>query len=146
MHDRSHAQARARYVQASAGHTGTNRTHKHGQGPREGLGFAPAVTYLLQRCLDLVWCGVDESALDLAGCESARLYTCRAPPSPCVVQEVCWLADGAPTSCPSLIAGPRCPWPKTTITHEKWSKMVLRPYEYTSACSETCFFDATRVG
>jgi len=43
----------------------------------------------------------------------------------CVVQEVCWLADGTPAHCPPLVARPRCPWPKTTTIHEKWSKAVL---------------------
>jgi len=41
------------------------------------------------------------------------------------MQEVCRLTVGAQPACPTLVARPR-PWPKTTTTHEEWSKTILK--------------------
>ena len=41
------------------------------------------------------------------------------------MQEVCRLTVGAQPACPTLVARPR-PWPKTSMTHEEWSKTVLK--------------------
>ena len=91
----TNAQIRARYAHAEVRSTCTQEGHAV-QAPRQWhwtrCRRCPLSCLLcLRHDLDHV-----RSCLGLFRCmdESARLYTCRAPPSPGAVQEAYWLADG----------------------------------------------------